>query len=101
MIHTLSGSVCDRAFHRSVALSVCLPPPSPFPCLCRSHTHQGTDKTYWQSGPRESWEEIVQDTGRNLAQEMIDDAHANGARMIAYHYTRCHAYWSKAEPEWW
>ena len=65
-----------------------------------SHTHQGEDKTYWQSGPRESWEEIVQDTGRNLAQEMIDDAHNNGARMIAYHYTRCHAYWSKAMPEW-
>lgn len=64
------------------------------------HTHQGTDRTYWPRGPEEAWEPLVRDTHRNLAQEMIDEAHGSGVCLIGYHYPKCHAYWSKAQPEW-
>lgn len=61
------------------------------------HTHMGADMDWWPSatGPAEAREQLVRDTGRNLPQEFIDHAHAEGVRLVGYHYPRCHKYYEK------
>jgi len=68
------------------------------------HTHTGDDGDWmlYPSAPipTEGLVPIVQATGRQLPAEFARNAHAVGSRMIAYHYPRCHSYYSVKEPAW-
>lgn len=64
------------------------------------HTHMGKDLNWWGRGPAEAQESIVRGTGRNLPAEFVAGAKAAGVRLIAYHYPRCHAYYSSNMPTW-
>ena len=66
------------------------------------HTHTGPEGLSWPSttDPRESWHQLVQDTGRNLPQEFLSKANASGVRVIFYHYMATNPYYADTQPGW-
>ena len=59
------------------------------------HSKTGDEGTWWPTatGPRESWNPLVQATGRNFPKEFIQKAHANDQKIILYHWPQSSAYY--------